>query len=305
MAAEALVTVVVLTHQRSAELRRTLAHLRRLPERPAIVVVDSGSCTRDARANREAAAEVGALLVRVTRHLGAAARNAGVAQVRTPYVAFCDDDTWWAPGALQRAVEVMASCPSVGLINGQVRVGPEQRPDPRCTRMAQSPLDRIGLPGPAILSFVAGAVVMRTQAFKEAGGYEPRLFHGAEERLMGLDLATLGWDMVYVPDAVVHHHPAPPRQPGERRLLAVRNRLWIAAMRLPWPDAFREVRHILRQASAQGVGASVLWRAVTGLPWALWHRQRVPADVVRMHRLLRGDADPRHAVCPKGMPRVG
>lgn len=302
---EAQVTVVVLTHQRPAELRRTLAHLRRLPEQPAIVVVDSGSCPRDARANREAAAEAGVTLVRLTRHLGGAARNAGVAHVRTPFVAFCDDDTWWASGALQRAVEAMNGCLSVGLVQGRLRIGPEARPDPRCARLAVSPLDRIGLPGPAILSFMGGAVVMRTQAFKEVGGYEPHLFQGGEEKLMAFDLATLGWDMVYLSDVTVHRHPAPVPQPAQRLIRTLRNRLWIAAMRLPWPDAFREGRHILRQARAQGVLGPALWQAVIGLPWALLQRQCVPNDVARMHRQTRMRPGDGHTVCPKGLPRVG
>ena len=47
--------------------------------------------------------------------------------------------------------------------------------------MAASPLDARGLPGPALIGFMAGAVVMRTAAYREVGGYEPRLFHTADE----------------------------------------------------------------------------------------------------------------------------
>ncbi len=37
------VTVVVITHNRRAELARTLDHLAGLPEKPAVIVVDNGS----------------------------------------------------------------------------------------------------------------------------------------------------------------------------------------------------------------------------------------------------------------------
>ena len=63
--------------------------------------------------------------------------------------------------------------------------------------------------------------------------YEPRFFLGAEEALMALDLAVLGWAMVYAHDVVTHHHPSPARDVGARRLGGLRNRLWLAWLRLP------------------------------------------------------------------------
>lgn len=294
---EARVTVLVLTHQRPAELRRTLAHLCRLPERPAIVVVDNGSCPRNARANREAAAEAGGGLLRLSRHVGAAACNLAVAHVRTPFVAFCDDETWWADGALERAIEIMDTCSDVALVNGRVLVGPEQREAPVCRRMANSPLDRAGLPGASLLSFLPRAVVMRVAAFREAGGYDPRLGLGAEAVLMGLDLATIGWHMLYAPDIVVHHHPSPACRHPERRVMLARNRLWVAVLRLPWGDVLREARQILRQAQAEGLAGQVVWRTLTGLAWPFLNRQVVPGDVIRKYRGWHAEPERGHAVC--------
>lgn len=294
---ETRVTVVVRTHQRPAELRRTLAHLCRLPERPEIVVVDNGSCPRNARAIREAAAEAGVGLLRLSHHVGAAACNLAVAHVRTPYVAFCDDDTWWADGALERAVSIMDTCPDVGLVNGRVLVGPEQREAKVCRRMASSQLERAGLPGTSLLSFLPGAVVMRMAAFREAGGYEPRLGLGAEAVLMGLDLATIGWHMLYAPDVVVHHHPSPACRRPERQVILARNRLWVAVLRLPWGDVLREARQILRQAQVDGVAGRVLWRAAAGLAWPLLNRQVVPVDVIRLYRGWHAEPERGHAIC--------
>ena len=45
-------------------------------------------------------------MVRLDRPRGSSARNVGVAQVTTPYVAFADDDSWWAPGALAAAADL-------------------------------------------------------------------------------------------------------------------------------------------------------------------------------------------------------
>ncbi len=287
MAADLRVTVVVLTHNRARELERCLEHLRQLPEQPHIIVVDSGST--DGSIARLAPAFTGVDWVRCEKNLGAAARNEGVARVRTPFVAFCDDDTWWAPGALRLAADLLQAHPRLALINAQVLVGSAGRPDPRCELMARSPLDAHGLPGPALLGFMAGAVVMRSAAYREAGGYEARLFLGGEEALLGLDLSVRDWRMAYVKDVVAHHAPSPVRDPQQRRILLARNRFWIAWLRLPWRSAWSESRAVWREACAQKLLGPALAAALRGLPWVLRNRRPLPPEVHEMHQRLHGE----------------
>ncbi len=284
MAQDDRVSVVVLTYNRLDELTRTLRHLAALPEQPRIIVVDNGS-DHDA-ARRQVAGLPSVELVHSGCNLGAAGRNIGVARVRTPYVAFCDDDTWYAPHALRQACDLLDAHPRVGAVSARVLVGPELREDPACERMARSPLAMRELPGPALISFMAGAVVMRTQAFREVGGYEPRLFLGAEEALMGLDLAAKGWHMVYAHHVVLHHHPSTLRDSAQRRLLLARNRMWIAWLRLPAGAAWRETVRILRDTDGSGEAAVALKEAMHGLGWVLTHRRPVPRHVHDMHRCV-------------------
>jgi NAD(P)-dependent dehydrogenase (short-subunit alcohol dehydrogenase family) len=83
------------------------------------------------------------------RNLGAAARTVGARRASTPYVAFCDDDSWWAPGALERARGHFARAPAMALLAAGIHVGAEERLDPTCAAMAASPLhDDADLPGP-------------------------------------------------------------------------------------------------------------------------------------------------------------
>ena len=280
------VSVVVLTHNRSAELCRVLQRLQALPEQPHVIVVDNGS-SDDTAAQVERAFPAVELL-RCAANLGAAGRNAGVARVRTPYVAFCDDDTWWAPGSLARAVDLLDAHPRLALLAARVLVGPQQRLDPACERMANSPLDATGLPGPALIAFMAGAVVMRAEAFRAVGGYEARLFLGAEEGLMALDLAVRGWRMTYAADVVTHHHPSPARDRRARNIALARNRLWIAWMRLPLASAAAESLAVLREVRSQGLVWPVLRQALGGLPWALARREVLPPRVHEMHRRVFG-----------------
>ena len=98
------VAVVIATRNRSTELLGTLTRLRALQEQPPIVVVDNGSTDGTSALVRDN--YPGVQLVGLRRNRGAAARTVGARLVHSPYVAFSDDDSWWAPGALSRAVEL-------------------------------------------------------------------------------------------------------------------------------------------------------------------------------------------------------
>ena len=282
-------SVVVLTHNRAPELRRTLEHMLALPDAPPIVVVDNGSRDGTGAMLKQCFPSVG--LVSLASNAGAAARNAGVAFVTTDYVAFCDDDTWWEQGALERAGAVLDAHEGVAVVCARVLVGPGRVEDPTCAQMAASPLPRAGLPGPSLLGFLAGASVIRRRAFMQAGGYEPRLFIGGEEALLSLDLLAAGWRIVYEADATVCHFPSRARDAAGRRRLLVRNALWLAWMRLPLALSLRESARLLRPAMRDMAILKAGLAALRGLPWVLRRRRVVPAQLARWYRLLHGQAD--------------
>ncbi len=289
-AAAGRVSVVMLTHSRCTEAARGLERLLALPERPGIVVVDSGSTDDTARVLRGRFPEVE--VVSLGRNIGAAARNVGVERVRTPYVALCDDDTWWAPGALTRAADLLDAHPRLAVVTGRVLVGAEEREDPTCTRMAASPIPASpGVPGRAVLGFLAGAAVIRRAAFLSVGGFEARFFLGGEEALVALDLTAAGWAIAYCGDVVAHHYPSPLRDARSRRRLLIRNGLWLAWLRRPARSALRETLRAARLALGEPAAALGLLQAVAGLPWALRNRRVIPPHVeAALDRL--GAADP-------------
>jgi GT2 family glycosyltransferase len=277
-ASEHRFAIVVLTWNRRDEVLRTLGHLRALALAVPIVVVDNGS--RDGTADAIAARYQEVTLVRLARNVGAAARNAGVEAADRPYVAFCDDDTWWRPGALQRAADILDLHPRLAAVTGRVLVGEDDREDPTCAHMAGSPFPNVlGVPGAEIFGFLAGACMMRREAYRAAGGFERRFLIGGEEALLAIDLMALGWHMAYVPDVAVCHHPSRIRDPAARRRLLLRNKLWCAWLRRPWRDAVRKSLEELR-AGPRGLGrAGALAAALAGLPWVLPARRVAPAHV--------------------------
>src|SRR5699024_8206140 len=102
--------------------------------------------------------------------LGAVGRNLGTRALTTPYVAFCDDDTWWSPGSLRVAADALDEHPDVAVVTARILVEPGGSEDPIVAELRHSPVPgRRGLPGPALGSFLAGASVVRRAAFIGAG----------------------------------------------------------------------------------------------------------------------------------------
>jgi GT2 family glycosyltransferase len=131
------VTVVVITRDRSSELDETLQRLRALPERPPIIVVDNASSDVTPAVIARAGPEVRG--VRLERNAGAAGRNTGLEHAQTPYVAFSDDDSCWAPGALADAARLFDGYPRLGLLAARMLVGGSERLDPICREMEKVP----------------------------------------------------------------------------------------------------------------------------------------------------------------------
>lgn len=274
---DARVTVVVMSRDRRDELVGSLGR-----HRAPVVLVDNGSTDGTAAAVRAAHPHVA--VVEAGRNLGAAARTLGVRLARTPYVAFADDDSWWAPGSLTTAADVLAADPEVAVVQAHVLVGPQERPDPFCAVLAASPLPRpAGTDLPTTLGFIACAAMVRRDAFLAAGGFDDVVrFPGEEERL-ALDLAARGDAIVHEPRAVVHHHPSPRRHAPERRVAAVtRAHLLTGVLRLPWGEVARDVR----TAAGTRAGRRGIRSALPDLPRALRRRRVLPPHVLRLRALL-------------------
>ncbi|MBB6121898.1 glycosyltransferase family 2 protein [Nocardiopsis algeriensis] len=282
---EPRVTVVVATRNRAEELCRTLGRLGGLEPRPPVVVVDNGSTDGTAEAVRTRFPWV--RLVRQEHNTGCVARNTGAALARTPYVAFCDDDSWWAPGSLEAAADALDACPRLALVAASVLVGSEERPDPVNEQMARSPLSDGGRPGPRVLGFLACAAVLRRSAFEQAGGFEPLLFFAGEEELLALDLAARGWELRHLPRAVVHHHPSEARPPDLwRRSLQERNALLTAWLRRSPAVAWERTARTAGRSLRDPVSRRALAGAVLRLPRAVARRTRLPERVERDLALL-------------------
>lgn len=279
-------TVVIITWERRDELLRTLAHMTALPDRAPIVVVDNGST--DGTADAVAAALFpDVMLIRSAENRGALSRNLAVDVLDTPYVAFCDDDTWWEPGSLTRAADLLDAHSGLASVTARILVEPGLAEDPITPELRDSPVPGPGwLPGPALLGVLAGASMFRVSAFCEVGGFSDRMWLGGEEELLALDLAAAGWWMCWAEDVVIHHFPSRARDPRRRRQLGIRNTLWTLWSRRPLGSALRRTASLLGTVPRDRASVAAVAEALAGLPWVLRDRRVVPAHVEHGLRLL-------------------
>ena len=260
------VSTVVMTRDRWDDLTNSLPR-----HAGPVIVVDNGSRDGTVEQIRSAFPEI--TVIALTRNQGAVARNHGVEAATTPYIAFADDDSWWQPGALDRAVALFEADPDLAVVAGRVLVGPQERLDPTCAAMAASPLGDTPA-GPKVLGFVACGAVVRRDAFLAVGGFDPVLGWPGEEELLALRLDAAGYHCAYADDVVAHHHPSTSRPPGlVRRSLEERNGILTAVLTRPWPVVGHAALARLRPDAGALLG---LGRALLRSPRALRHRSPLP-----------------------------
>ena len=271
-------TVVVATRDRRGSLLRSLARLD-VPGGPPVVVVDNASTDGTAAAVRAAHPRVD--LVQLPANAGAVARTDGVRRAGTPYVAFADDDSWWEPGSLARAADLLDAHPDVAVVVGRVRVATDGSEDAVTGKHRRAALGRSAA-GPDVLSWPAFAAVVRRDAYLAVGGFSPLLFFGGEEHLLALDLAAAGWQQVFAEELTAWHDPAGPDRPTPQRWAQqTRNDVLVDWLRRPLPAALAATGRLAvraaREPAARRAGAGLLRR----LPAALRGRRPVPAEVER------------------------
>lgn len=207
--------------------------------------------------------------------------------VRTPYIAFCDDDVWWEPGALRRAADLLDAHPAVASVTGRILVEPAGFEDPIVAELRDSPLPRGQSPGPVLGSILAGASVLRVAAFRQVGGFSPRLWLGGEEELLSADLAACGWTLCFAEDVLVHHQPSTLRDSRTRRRLGIRNTLWFTWLRRPARSALRRTLWLAGSVPKDLTSAAGFGQALLGAPWVVRERRVLPPSVEAGLRLLQ------------------
>ncbi len=206
------VTVVIPTHGRPAALDACLASLGAQDldaGRFEVVVVDDGGETDLDPIVARHRGTLRLTLIRQERSGPAAARNAGAAQAAAPLLAFTDDDCLPAPEWLA-ALRAAHAGPSGALIAGQTVNALDRN---RFASASQALLDHLYADGSSRrgeIPFVASNnLAIARRDFEACGGFDQSFrLAGGEDRDFSDRARSLGFEIVYAPDALVHHaHP--------------------------------------------------------------------------------------------------
>ncbi len=293
-------SVVLLTYNCAHRIDPVLDHLLQLGV--PVIAVDNASTDGTLAVLRQ---RPGLAVVAMPTNVGAAARNQGLLRASTPYVAFCDDDGWYDLAGLVAAADFLDRYERLALVNARILVKEEQYLDPISAEMAASPLpDTAGIPGPVLVSFMGGAAVVRVSAYREVGGYDPEFFLGGEEETLAFKLLKAGWQLRYLPTAVMYHRPSVANAP-RLRPFGLRNTLWNAWLHRRFRSAVRHTWFTLADAPKNRDWLRGVLMAARGVGWVARRREPMPADIDaaiavldrrRSRRPLLNRHDPIHEI---------
>ncbi len=237
-------TLVVVLHDSAAELEHLLESLdRRLPVRPHLVAVDTGSTDGGPDLARGWGAEV--LDLPAPTGFGAA-NNAGVARVHAPVTVLLNPDVRLPDGGLTRLAALASQSDALlvpRLLNLDGTVQRSAHPAPgAATALAPALLHARVLPARARLAAdpwrstrprrvgwaIAAALAARTQTLHSLGPFDPDPFLFFEDMDLCLRAAQRGVPTVLEPSVALFHaggHSTEPHYGGEpHELIATRRR---------------------------------------------------------------------------------
>jgi len=213
-----LVSFIISTYNRQAALLRTLSELHG-PASPAcpveILVVDNASTDSTVLSVRRHFPRV--TILPQPANLGPVAKNAALPQARGQYVVFLDDDSFPAPGAIDRMASHFAADDRLGAAVFTVTLPDGSR---ECSAYPDV--------------FIGCGVGLRRTALDQVGGLPEEFFMQAEEYDLSLRLLDAGWTVRTFDDLHVTHLKTPAaRFPGRVMRLDVRNNLRLIGRYFP------------------------------------------------------------------------
>jgi glycosyltransferase involved in cell wall biosynthesis len=209
------VSIIICTHNRAENLKRTLNTLRGLNLSPSlkteIVIVDNGS-TDTTEATVRAAKESNSFLEYVFEPKAGLsnARNAGLARARGDYILFTDDDVLVEENWVKEMVIAIGEN-DMAVVTGRIR------PAEYLVRPWMKYMHRVALALNDVPQIKGGSVEIyganmgfHRSALARVPLFDPEIGAGAlgygEETLFAWQLLEAGFKIVYAPKAQVVHH---------------------------------------------------------------------------------------------------
>lgn len=278
------VSVVIVTRNRKADLRRALqsALMQDIP--CEILVLDDASADGTPTMVHEEFPSV--RLVAAERSSGyVVQRNRGAQLAKGEFIVSIDDDAEFSTPGVVRQTMTDFSHPRIAAISiphKDVLIGPELKtPTPPA-------------PGRWVVgSFVGTAHALRREVFLQLGGYRATLLHNTEERDFCTRLLNFGYVTALGTADPIFHYASPVRQAWRNQMLERRNDLCHAAWNVPFPPVvyhlagtiFNGVRFALTRGTLPQT-LSGYFQAVPVICRTLRLRDPIGSEIYRLTRKL-------------------
>jgi len=241
------VSAVIVTWN-GKDLLATCLETLRAQTRPVdeVLVVDNGSSDNTQRMVRTTSPEVS--LIEMGRNTGfSIANNVGISQAKGEYIALLNNDLILDPGWVAAMVGALENHPTVGSCACKMlsyahpdtidAAGMQVLPNGVGANRGTNDLDgpRYAAPTP-VFGACAGAAMYRASMLRDIGAFDEDLFIYYEDVDLSFRAQIAGYDCLYVPDAVVHHHHgASSGRFGKRDYYLARNGLPVIVKNMPAP----------------------------------------------------------------------
>lgn len=294
--APAPVTVIVVTFNSRAHFPALRSALESQTAPHRLIVLDNGSQVEQRPCASDFPAD--ALIVQNEINLGfAAANNRGVAMAQTPFVLLLNPDAYPEPDCLAQLLDAAMRHPEAACIGATLL----QARDPGRYDGAGDCMHVCGATWRGdhgkprkdnnleayVFSACAAAALYRTDAWRDAGGFDESFFCYQEDVDLGFRLRLAGHETMLAPAALARHVGGA-SSPASRDFEAyhtARNAVWTLLKNMPgrllWialPAHLAWTLYLLCSAFLRGRGAPVargLRDAWRDLPYALESRRRI------------------------------
>ena len=209
---EGLVSIVIPLYGRADLTAKCLDSIYANTEKPyELVLVNNGSTDSTVALQRLQPEGTDLLWVSVSENVGfGRASNAGAAVASGEFLVMLNNDTEVRAGWLEA---LLAECSEeVGAVAGRLEnpdgtlqhAGVTLFYDSNGTLTAENIHEEREAGNADCLA--GTALLVRAEAFRDVGGFDPCFYNGYEDVDLSLALSQAGWGLRYTPDSVVMHH---------------------------------------------------------------------------------------------------
>lgn len=226
------ISIIILTHNRSILLGELLASLKNLDYRSLeIIVVDNASEDNTENIVKESSQTIN--YIRMSKNIGAGARNAGLKIAGGDVIVTLDDDISGIDTShLRKISHFFRTRPKLGAVNFKIF---DYKSGEICNWVHHRPVERYAEKEFETYELTEGAVAFRKEALLAAGYYPESFFLSHEGPDLAFRLMDLGYNVIYSSEIQVRHkHSDLGRIDWLNYYYDTRNQFWLAVRNFPW-----------------------------------------------------------------------